>query len=101
MPLNADDYAAARLALDFLSASGGPASRQRRLASEAFAALDRIAARHRLYLDACARATDLANVWRLNTDVSEHCVSELRRALGDGYLGGPLLGTPASEGAGS
>lgn len=61
----------------------------------ALAALERIKAKHQLYVDAAGRVTDYANALRpapYSTDKSinvRHAVG-IRRALGDAYMGGPL-----------
>lgn len=62
----------------------------------ALAALERIRAKHQLYLDACSRLTWKANALAANQepgvrgDMRRMFAREVRDALGDAYLGGPL-----------
>lgn len=57
------------------------------------AALERLRNAYKRYLDAAARVTDLANALYESEDspVDVLRARELRRVLGDAYLGGPLL----------
>lgn len=58
---------------------------------EARAALERIKAAYQRYLDAASRVTDLANGWhRSGIPVLALYAIDLRVALKDAYLGGPL-----------
>lgn len=89
-PTTAECYAFVLGALEDLAA-GRPRSFAD--AATALARVELLKKRHQRFLDGCARATELANRWGLEdlAPVARGHGCDLRRALGDAYLGGPLL----------